>query len=71
MNALNYIMLIYEMLCGTGIVEDIDEAPDVLEKLGFFEHLDDGDENQITIKGLSVGYMVSSTIGFWFYVETE
>ena len=52
-------------------MEEIDEAPTVLEKLGFFEHLDDGDENKITIKGLSVGYMVSSTIGFCFYVETE
>ena len=32
-------MLIYEMLCGTGIVEDNDEAPAVLEKLGYLNIL--------------------------------
>ena len=69
--AYNYIMLIFEILCGTGIAEDIDEASDILEKLGFYDHLEDGDGNKITINGLSVSYMISSKIGIWFVVETE
>jgi len=64
-----YIYLIYEVLYATGAAEDPENIPSILSLLGFYDNLADGDSNKISLNGLSIGYTVSSTIGFWFYVE--
>lgn len=65
----SYLFLIYEILYATGVVDELENASDVLSLLGYFENLEDGDNNKITLNGLSIGYMVSNNIGFWFFVE--
>lgn len=64
-----YIFLIYEVLYASGAAENPENIPNILSLLGFYDHLEDGDGNTITLNGIKIGYMVSSTIGFWFYVE--
>ena len=65
----DYILLISELLYATGITSTTTDTGDVLNRLGFFDNLDDGTSKKIVVNGLNVGYMVSSTVGIWFYVE--
>ncbi len=64
-----YVYLIYEVLYATGVAKDAESIPSILSLLDFYNNLSDGDSNKISLNGLSIGYSVSSTIGFWFYVE--
>lgn len=70
-HAADYVNLIKETLYAAGIIDKNYTADDVFEQLGFYQHLDDGDENNIYVNGYKVGYMVSSMVGIWFYIETD
>ena len=68
-HAADYILLISEALFAAGITDSTTDTGDILEQLGMMTNLDDGAKNKITINGINVGYMVSSSIGIWFYIE--
>lgn len=68
-HAADYILLICEVLYAAGITDATTETGDILDQLGMLTNLDDGAQNTITINGVNVGYMVSSSMGIWFYIE--
>lgn len=68
--SLGFLTAISEVLYATGGITDIKETGEVLGALGFFTHLQDGDENSITINGIEYGYLVSLSLGsMMFYAR--
>ena len=55
----------------TKVTNSYDSSGSVFDALKFWDNVDNGDRNSITVNGNTVGYSVSSSIGVMFYVEVN
>ena len=67
----HFLDLCCEMIYATKVTDSYDSSGIVFDALRFWDNVDDGDRNSITIYGNTVGYSVSSSIGVIFYVEVN
>lgn len=67
----NFLNLCCEVMYATKVTNSYDSSGSVFDALKFWDNVDDGDRNSITINGNTVGYSISSTIGAMFYVEVN
>ena len=66
----DYFWLFGEVCVAAGVIDEVTDVRDLINELDFTNHMNDGDMNELTKNGMSVGYWVTDGVGYCFYIET-